>query len=179
MSIPQLVRKCHCSNCLLVILSKWLIICKAGNLMWDLCWRHVERRSSNVWRAPSHLHLWIWSGILKPTAFELFLELRSKGWEWKNLGWKTCRFEETPHPTWSVAGEQSVLRWRVPLLLVFGGASLNRKGCEEHQFLDAWTVGDLLTRTAFTLAQQARLDELQKLLPNQPAQFYRTWNRWD
>ena len=68
----------------------------------------------------------------------------------ENLGWKTCRFEETPHPTWSVAGEQSVLRWRVPLLLVFGGASLNRKGCEEHQFLDAWTVGDLLPDRLYT-----------------------------
>eukprot|EP00435_Cladocopium_sp_Y103_P014006 s47_g3.t1 len=79
---------------------------------------------------------------LKPTAFELFLELQSKGWEWKTWGGKAADLKKL---------------------------EINLKDLRNTSFLMHGQL-EVYYQTAFTLAQQSRLDVLQQLRPNQPAQ---------
>lgn len=114
----------------------------------------------------------------KPTAFELFLELRSRGWEWKTWGGKPADLKRLSIQLDPLLGRNVYYSGQFHHCLCLVTLPAISKDLRNTSFLMHGQL-EIYYQTAFTLAQQARLDDLQQLRPNQPAQFYRTWNRWD
>ena len=118
---------------------------------------------------------------IKPTCFELYLELRKRSWTWKSWVGKPADLKRvqvnidpanTSHSFYTGSFYYLLCLATFPQLWL----DLQNKKFLYHGQLEAYYAA------AFHLAQQQRFQELENLPPNKSAQFYRTlvleWGWW-
>ena len=115
---------------------------------------------------------------LKPTHFELYLELREKGWSFREWGGKPADLKHVRINLDPTSEVKVVYAWGYFHMLCLAtlpaiSGHLENKRCLQHAQLETYY------ETAFKLGQQSRFAALQTLRANQTAQFYRTaMMRW-
>jgi len=110
---------------------------------------------------------------LKPTCFEMYVTLSSRGWTWRTWRGKPSDLKRLPislDPNTDrkvfYGGSFYYLLCLVTLPAIAG--KLKNKTCLMNGQLEVYYA------TAFALGQSSRFAELEQLQPNQPAQFYRS-----
>ena len=110
---------------------------------------------------------------IKPTSFELYLDLSSKGWLWKiwdgkpgDLKRLSVNIDPTAERKVFYNGSYNYLLCLAVLPTIAG--NLSNKTFLKHGQLESYYAA------AFRLAQDSRFAELDRLRPDQSADFYRT-----
>lgn len=112
---------------------------------------------------------------LKPTPFELYLELRSRGWEWKTWGGKPADLKKLSVDLDPLGNRKRFYGGGFHYLLCLVALPSIADKLDNKSFL-MHGQSETYYQTAFLLAQRSRMADLQQLRPNQQAWFYRTWS---